>query len=240
LGELDPRFSGTANPELVTFSGNTASLAFTAPGASGRNLTDLTSLQLLSVPSLPLTSAQQSNTVMLSGNVNHPGTYIFQGSDPQNFAPLTETVSGATYTGVPFFSLIDPSASNILDQYVVTAGTDGYEVVLSVAELDPAFGASTALNQIDLVPYAGTGFPDVGIARTILPADGPFAHGRWESNLDLIEVLAAPVPEPSSLALLMSGLLGAIFGRRRYRASAARWTGFHRTSPMLGPTSNGR
>jgi hypothetical protein len=64
LSELDPRFSGTTNPELVTFSGNTASLVFTAPGASGRNLTDLTNLQLLSVPSLPLTSAQQSTTVV--------------------------------------------------------------------------------------------------------------------------------------------------------------------------------
>jgi hypothetical protein len=35
LGEINPTFSGSANPDLVTFSGNTASLAFTLPGAAG-------------------------------------------------------------------------------------------------------------------------------------------------------------------------------------------------------------
>jgi hypothetical protein len=60
---------------------------------------------------------------------------------------------------VPFFSLIDPSASNILDQDVVAAGTEGYVVVLSLAEVDPAFGGSTALNQIDLVLMPGRAFP---------------------------------------------------------------------------------
>ena len=53
LGEIDPTFTGSATPDLVTFSGNTASLAFTSPGAGGRDLTNLTSLQLLSVPALP-------------------------------------------------------------------------------------------------------------------------------------------------------------------------------------------
>jgi hypothetical protein len=95
-------------------------------------------------------------SVTLAGNVSHPGSYKFQGVDPQNVSPITETVNGDTYTGPPFFALIDPSNPNILDQYVVTAGTDGYEVVLSLAELDPAFGASTAINQVDLVPYAGS------------------------------------------------------------------------------------
>jgi PEP-CTERM motif-containing protein len=98
----------------------------------------------------------------------------------------------------------------------VTAGTDGYEVVLSLAELDPAFGASTATNQVDLVPYADTGgnFPGAGLARTILPGDTAFAHGRWESNLTLIEV-AAVVPEPTTIALLTSGLIGMMIAFRR-------------------------
>jgi hypothetical protein len=147
LGEINPNFSGSATPDLVTSSGNTASLVFTKSGASGRDVTGLTSLQLLSVPALPLvTNAPPSTSVTLAGNVSHPGSYKFQGADPQNVSPITETVNGDTYTGPPFFALIDPSNPNILNQYVATAGTDGYEVVLSLAELDPALGASTATN----------------------------------------------------------------------------------------------
>jgi hypothetical protein len=158
LGEINPNFSGSATPDLVTSSGNTASLVFTKSGASGRDVTGLTSLQLLSVPALPLvTNAPPSTSVTLAGNVSRPGSYKFQGADPQNVSPITETVNGDTYTGPPFFALIDPSNPNILNQYVATAGTDGYEVVLSLAELDPALGASTATNQVDLVPYADTG-----------------------------------------------------------------------------------
>ena len=99
----------------------------------------------------------------------------------------------------------------------MTAGTDGYEVLFSLAELDPAFGASTAINQVDLVPYADTGgnFPGDGLARIIVPGDSPFAHGRWVSNLDLIEVAA--VPEPAAAALLTSGLIGMAVVRLRRR-----------------------
>jgi len=144
----------------------------------------------------------------LAGNVSHPGAYTFQGSDPQNVTPITETVNGDTYTGPPFFALINPNDPNILNQYVVTAGTDGYLVLLSLAELDPTFGASTAINQVDLVPYADTGgnFPGAALARTILPGDTPFAHGRWVSNLFLIDVAA--VPEPATTALLVTALIG--------------------------------
>jgi len=234
LGEIDPNFTGPTPPaiptDLVTFSGNTASLTFSLSGAAGRDLTNLTSLQLLSVPALPAlpagSSAPESTSVILAGNVSFPGSYTFQGSDPQNVPVITETVNNDTYTGPPFFALIDPSDPNILNQYVVTAGTDGYEVLFSLAELDPAFGASTTIPQVDLVPYLDTAgtlpMPD-GISRIITPVDTPFAHGRWVSNLDMIEVDA--VPEPATGALLMSGLIGMAMGafrRRRYSLIWAR------------------
>ena len=84
--------------------------------------------------------------------------------------------------------------------------------MFSLAELDPAFGASTAINEVDLVPYADTGgnFPADGLARIITPGDTLFAHGRWVSNLDLIDVAA--VPEPATMALLASGLMGMAIG----------------------------
>ena len=211
LGEIDPNFTGSTTPDLVTLSGNTASLAFTLPGAAGRDVTGLTSLQLLSVAALPqVIGAPPSSSVTLAGDVSYPGAYTFQGADPQNVSPITETVNNDTYTGPPLFALLDPSAPNILNQYVVSAGTDGYEVLLSLAELDPAFGASTAVNQVDLVPYVDTGgnFPADGLARTILPGDTPYAHGRWVSNLDLIDVAA--VSEPATAALLASGLMSMV------------------------------
>jgi hypothetical protein len=209
LGEIDLNFSGSETPDLVTFSGNTASLVFTQSGAAGRDVTGLTSLQLLSVPALPqVTNAPESTSVTLTGNVSYPGAYTFQGADPQNVTPITETVNNDTYTGPPLFALIDPSDPGILSQYVVTAGTDGYEVLFSLAELDPAFGARTAINEVDLVPYTDTNgdFPTDGLARVILPGDTPYAHGRWVSNLDLIDVAA--VPEPATAALLVPGLIG--------------------------------
>src|SRR5215472_18632025 len=80
LGEIDPNFSGSATPDIVTFSGNAASLVFTSSGAAARNVTNLASLQLLSVPSLPVvTNALPSTSVTLAGNVSHPGAYAFQG-----------------------------------------------------------------------------------------------------------------------------------------------------------------
>jgi hypothetical protein len=190
-------------------------------GAAGRNILNLASLQLLSVASLPLvTNPPPSTSVTLAGSVSYPGAYTFQGGDPKNVGPITETINGDTYTGPPLFALIDPNNSNILTQYVVTAGTDGYLVLLSLAELDPAFGTSTAINQVDFVPYADTGgnFPAAALALTILPADTPFAPGRWVSNLFVIDVAA--VSEPAAVLLLMTALILMAVGALRPGAIA--------------------
>jgi hypothetical protein len=68
--------------------------------------------------------------------VTNPGAYTK--TDLQNdFTPVPETVNGDNYTGVPLWTFLNTNDPNFTDDLVVTAGTDGYEVVLSLAELDP-------------------------------------------------------------------------------------------------------
>lgn len=216
LGEIDPNFGGTAanpsSPALLAYKLTGGSLlaspTLVVPGAPGLDLSNVTSLQLLSVPALPNPGEGiVSSAVQLSGNVTNPGAYTAAQLE-SSFTPVREGVSGDTYTGVPLYTFLDPSDSNITNQIVVAEATDGYEVVYSLAELDPALGGNPA----DLLPYADTegNFPGDGVARTILPTDG--AHGRWVSNLDAIEVEA--VPEPASLLLLAAGAIPAVVLRR--------------------------
>jgi hypothetical protein len=216
LGEIDPRFGGTAVPApfiafQTTGSGLLASPQLIVPGAAGaanRDLLGLTSLRLLSVAALPSGSGGQSTAVQLSGAVTKPGSYNLNALTTE-FTATSETVGSDPYTGVPLYTFLDPTSSNSANQIVVVQATDGYEVVQSLAELDPAFGGS--LN--DLLPYADTSgnFLGDGVARTIFPTDN--AQGRWVSNVDSIDVSA--VPEPASLALLTVALIATATVRNR-------------------------
>lgn len=215
LGELNPSFGGTNLAPYVTVNGSGLSLVDPNAGASGRGVANLTSLQVFSAPALPSASRSQSTSVNLSGLVNNPGSY--SGSALAGLPATTLTTNGHTYTGTSLFSFINPSSSNSLNQIVVTTGTDGYEVVLALAELDPALGG----NPNYLLAYADLNgdFPGSGIARTILPGDN--MRGRWMSNLDSITVSA--VPEPSTWAMMMLGFAGLGFlAYRRSRVAAAR------------------
>jgi hypothetical protein len=216
LGEIDPNFGGTAAvAPFVAFqttgSGLLASPELIVPGAAGaanRDLLGLTSLQLLSVPALPPGTGLPSSAVQLSGAVTNPGSYN-QTALQTNFTPVAETVGTDTYTGVPLYTFLNPSNSDSANQLVVVQATDGYELVTSLAELDPAFGGSLS----DLLPYADTAgnFPADGVARTLFPTDN--AHGRWVSNVDSIDVQG--VPEPGSVTLLTIALIAMATVRNR-------------------------
>jgi DMSO/TMAO reductase YedYZ molybdopterin-dependent catalytic subunit len=163
-------------------------------------------------------SAVTSSSFTLSGAVGNPRTYTF--ADLSALPATTETVTyfaagspvTATFTGVSLWALLtmngqslitNPGVKNdILREYVVATGTDGYTAVISLGEIHPNFGG-----QLDLVAYLQDGQPIAadGFARIVVPGDK--FGGRYVSNLASLQVVnAAPVPEPQAVALMLAGL----------------------------------
>lgn len=80
--------------------------------------------------------------------------------------------------------IVDATTKNdILRKFVTVIGSDGYEAVFSVGELDPAFGG----DQI-ILAYAEDGRPltDEGFAKLVAPGDK--LGGRFVSNIAKIIV----------------------------------------------------
>ena len=194
LGEVDPFFGASTLAPFIAYAGGNGSPALVFPNAAatGRNIENLTSLQVLAVPAPIAGSGGPSTSFLLSGNVSHPGTYTV--ADLQNLPSVTQTVNGDTYTGVALWSFLGANTTNEFTQYVLAQGTDGYRVLFSLAELDPSLGAP-----LDLLPYADTAgqFPANGVARIVIPGDNH--AGRYVSNLSLLEVTS--IPEPSTVSL---------------------------------------
>lgn len=207
-GELDPNFGGTNGAPFISVSGGEYGLVDPNAGASGRDLSDLTSLTVIAVPALPNGAGGQSSSVDLSGMVTNPGAYILTDLEP-DFTPVSLAIPGDTYTGVPLETFLDPSGVSATSGIIIVGGTDGYEVVFSLAEIDPAFGG----NPDNLLPYAATGgdFPGDGVARVIFPDDNK--HGRWVSNIDFIDVAA--VPEAPTWAMMFAGFVVLAWAARR-------------------------
>jgi hypothetical protein len=188
-GQIDPSFGATGLPVFVAYENAQGSLLatpqFVVPGGpAGSTIASLASLQLLAFPALPTGAGGESTTVTLSGNVTSPGTYTLTMLQ-NDFAPVQQTVSGDTYTGIPLQTFINTTSPNINTQIVVGQATDGYEVVYSLSE----FAIVTGVGATDILAYAATGtdFPADGVARTILPDDN--LHGRFISNLQALAVL---------------------------------------------------
>lgn len=121
----------------------------------------------------------------------------------QDFAKLPQVHVTATdhdgkkheYAGVSLRDLLtqagvatgDGLRGKELADYVVAEALDGYRVVLSVAELDPAFGNTQAIvaTKIDGQPLQS---PD-GPLRLIVPGDK--RHARWVRMLTSVSVMRA-------------------------------------------------
>lgn len=162
---------------------------------------------LLTPAGLRAQSAVYSSQLRLAGQVQNRRTLTLD--DLQAFPAAQANVTfsagntprvSAAYTGVLLWDLLTeaklvtiPAVKNdLLRRYVVATGSDGYQVVLSLAELSPDFGGQQVL-----VAYAQNGQPldagSGGFARLIVPGDK--AGGRNVSNLVSIKVhLGVPPP----------------------------------------------
>jgi DMSO/TMAO reductase YedYZ molybdopterin-dependent catalytic subunit len=227
LGELAPQFGGSNPQDLVAYQQNGAPLGSTGfvrivaakDNFGGRYVSNLANLQVGTAPSNPSQGGGQTTQLSLSGAVQMPGVYTL--SSLQALPATIETVtylSGgtpvtATFTGVSLWTLLtdagivtDPAIKNdILNYYVLATGSDGYETIFSLGELDPMFGGTGAP---DLIAYEVNGGPlgTDGFARVVVPGDD--FGGRYVSNLVSLEVIDAVVPEPGTLLLVISGLIG--------------------------------
>lgn len=231
LGELNPSLGNRGNivAYAETINGVSNPLTgdgfarVTAPGdvKGGRYVSNLVNLDVRGSGSTQTgTGGGVSSQFSVTGAVGTPMSFDLVAL--QGLPTVTQTFGGHTYVGVSFWDLlnttvgipVDPNVKNdVLGKYVVATGSDGYQTLLSLGELNPGFG-----NQPDMIAYEmdGASLGTNGFARLVVPNDG--LKGRWVSNLVNLEVFSAtPVPEPQTYALMLAGLLavaGAAVKRR--------------------------
>ena len=229
LGELDPNFGGGSPQDLVAYRQDGAPLGSTGfarivaakDNFGGRYVSNLANLRVGTAPALPAEGGGTTTQFSLSGSVTNPGVYTL--SSLEALPATTETVTylaggtpvTSTFTGVSLWTLLtdagivtNPTIKNdILNYYVLATGSDGYEATFSLGELDPMFGG---VGTPDLIAYMVDDGPlgADGFARVVVPGDD--FGGRYVSNLVSLEIIDGAIPEPASLALFASALLGML------------------------------
>jgi DMSO/TMAO reductase YedYZ molybdopterin-dependent catalytic subunit len=205
MGELSPDFGNRGNQVVYaeTINGTSAALnttdgplRVTAPGdvKGGRYVSNLVTLKVgTAVSAVHASGGGTTTQFQLSGAVAKPATFDLAAL--QALPVVTRTVGSTTYTGVSLWDLLNAAGiqtsstvkNDLLGFYLIATGSDGYRVILSLAELSPDFG-----NQPDIVAYEMNGAPltTTGFARLVIPGDGK--AGRYVSNLVALEVISAP------------------------------------------------
>lgn len=99
-----------------------------------------------------------------------------------------------TFTGTPLLGVIQAAGLNVpadarnplISDWIVVTGSDGYQVVLAGAELDPNFANTQVLLAWEQDGEALTG--DNGPARLVVPGD--VRGGRYVSGVVTVEVFS--------------------------------------------------
>jgi hypothetical protein len=92
---------------------------------------------------------------------------------------------------------VNPAIKNDLDRkYVVITGTDCYQAVFAMSELDPTIAGTDqiAIAYAQWVNGKSTSLGSTGFARLIVPGDKKGA--RLVSNVAHIQVISVPAPTP--------------------------------------------
>lgn len=156
------------------------------------------------IPALPATiSLPTDGALHVGGQVLNPlkltandlkNNYAAQKADV-TYLSGTDTTKAA-FTGVYLRDILDAAQVNFnpdqkndtLGMYIVATGSDGYQAIIAIGDIDPNFG-----NQPILVAYEQDGKPltDTGPIRLVVPGDGH--GGRYVSNMVSLEVRHGPV-----------------------------------------------
>jgi DMSO/TMAO reductase YedYZ molybdopterin-dependent catalytic subunit len=167
-----------------------------------------------SPPSTPVTAACKggvSNSLGVSGDVINPQSLDLQklralkpSTAVQDYFAEGSLAKRGEFEGVLLWDLLndigiktDPAIKNGRDQkYVVVTGTDCYQAVFAMGELDPALGGAgqTIVAYAQWVNGHATSLGDDGFARLIVPGDKTGA--RRVRNIAQIQVVSVPPPAP--------------------------------------------
>lgn len=209
-GEIDPSFGGanSAETDIIAYEqgGTTIAPELIVPGdvnggVGGRDIPVSTlNVETATVPTVG-GAGGVTTEFTLGGDVASPANpYTVASVQAIGSVQQTDTfLAGATqesytFTGAPLFTVVNDASitdSNILNDYVVAEGSDGYAVAYSIGEIDPAYRTAPDA----LVAYDdGTGtYPSIGNDdgdfRTTAPFDSK--GGRYVSNLQTLSVGSA-------------------------------------------------
>jgi DMSO/TMAO reductase YedYZ molybdopterin-dependent catalytic subunit len=194
-GEIDPIFMGTQailaySRDGVNLAGAEAPARLIMPRdkTSARSLFGLARLDVRVIT----TNTTAGSTLRITGAVQHPLNLTADDLAARNPITVTATytaggqIGSFVYKGVPLVRLLNEAGiaatSDKSTRYIVAAGNDGRNAVISWGEIDPDLAGVNVLvaYQQDGVPLGG------GIPRLVMPADA--RGGRYLPYLTSIEV----------------------------------------------------